>query len=439
MDTQTVAPQNFAERVIWNSIVWTYAIYLIGGLYILAPVVAWSMLAYLLWRCWLQNDSTPTEQRIHIPLGIWVWVVSMLVMLVSLLVAHLDFNLGAAKTLKSSIGWAKGWALMAIFPLLGCLPIRPVIIYRASTIVCKQTLCILPLLLLGPMLHLPQNLYTSPLQAIGGPGPEFFTVTLYSIDPDGATRWRLFTPWGPALGFIANIYFVFAIQQRGTRWFWYGVLGSIAMCLVSKSRLALVSMGSTVLLTWALSRLTKPAVLYLFALLSSAAGMAAPAIIQWRADAESQFKAARAASSRVRETLGNIAVQRWSSEAPVWGHGIVEKGPHLVEYMPIGSHHSWYGLLFVKGLVGFMALAIPLAWSFIEMLIKAQNSEVARVGLSMVLILFMYTFGENLEILSYLFWPGLLILGIAHREPLPTLTAFDCHGCGIGLTPAIVK
>lgn len=353
----------------------------------------------------------------------------MLIMLVSLLVAHLDFNLGAAKTLKSSIGWAKGWALMAIFPLLGCLPIRPIIVYRASAIVCKQTLCILPVLLLGPALHLPQNLYTSPLQAVGGPGPEFFTVTLYSIDPDGATRWRLFTPWGPALGFISNIYFIFAIQQKGTRWFWYGIMGSIAMCLVSKSRLALISMGSVVLLTWALSRLTKPTVLYLFALISSFAGMAAPAIVQWRADAENKFKAARAASSRVRETLGNIAVQRWSSEAPIWGHGIVEKGPHLVEYMPIGSHHSWYGLLFVKGLVGFIALAVPLGWSFLEMWIKAQTSEIARVGLSVILILFLYTFGENLEILSYLFWPALLILGMAHREPLPDFVlSASAHG-----------
>lgn len=391
---------------------------MIGGLYILAPALGWSMLLYLLWRCWRQDEYTPPEQRIRIPLGIWIWIASMAAMLLALWVAHLDFELGAAKMLKSSIGWAKGWALMAIFPLLGCLPIRPVIVYRASAVVCKQTLCILPLLLLGPVLHLPQNLYVSPLQIVGGPGPEFFTVTLYSIDPDGATRWRLFTPWGPALGFIANIYFVFALQQRGTRWFWYGVFGAVAMCLVSKSRLALVSMGSVVFLTWALSRLTRPAALYLFALVCSVAGMAAPALIQWRSDAESQFKAARAASSRVRETLGNIAVQRWSSEAPVWGHGIVEKGPHLVEYMPIGSHHSWYGLLFVKGLVGFMALAIPLGWSFGEMLLKAQTDATAKVGLSMVLILFLYTFGENLEILSYLFWPAMLVLGIAHKQPL---------------------
>jgi hypothetical protein len=106
----------------------------------------------------------------------------------------------------------------------------------------------------------------------------------------------------------------------------------------------------------------------------------------------------------------------------VWGHGIVERGPHLVEYMPIGSHHSWYGLLFVKGAVGFGALALPMAWSVVELTIKAQRSGVARLGLGIVLVMFLYTFGENLEILTYLLWPGLVVLGGAFARPWPWRT-----------------
>jgi len=62
-------------------------------------------------------------------------------------------------------------------------------------------------------------------------------------------------------------------------------------------------------------------------------------------------------------------------------------------------------------------LAIPLLWSFIELLLKAQTSRPARTGLGMIMLLFLYTFGENLEILAYLFWPGLVLIGIAHKEP----------------------
>lgn len=108
-------PQNFPEKAVWFGITATYPVYLIGGLYILAPALDWSLLAYMGWRQWLQNDNTPEAERIVIPLGVWGWAAAMGVMLLALLVAHADFNLGAAKTLKSSIGWA----LLAVFPLLG--------------------------------------------------------------------------------------------------------------------------------------------------------------------------------------------------------------------------------------------------------------------------------------------------------------------------------
>ena len=92
--------------------------------------------------------------------------------------------------------------------------------------------------------------------------------------------------------------------------------------------------------------------------------------------------------------------------------------------MPIGSHHTWHGLLFVKGAVGFLALALPLAWSFFELLAKAQRDAVARAALGMVLVFLFNSFGENLEILAYLAWPGLLVIGIALRRPLKVPTVW---------------
>ena len=75
-----------------------------------------------------------------------------------------------------------------------------------------------------------------------------------------------------------------------------------------------------------------------------------------------------------------------------------------------------YGLLFVKGIVGFLALAVPLIWTFVEMAAKAQSDRVARAALAVTIVIAFYTFGENLEILSYLFWPGLVLIGIAMRR-----------------------
>ena len=188
------------------------------------------------------------------------------------------------------------------------------------------------------------------------------------------------------------------------------------MCLISASRLALLSIVTVFIVTWGLTNFKQAKTQIALGFVSLAAGIFGPQILAAIESFTAAFKGARAGSSRVRATLGRIAVDRWEKEAPIWGHGVVEPGPHLVAYMPIGSHHTWFGLLFVKGAVGFVALAIPLLWSFLDLVIKAQNSDTARTGLSIVLVLFLYTFGENLEILAYLIWPGLVLLGLAFQE-----------------------
>jgi hypothetical protein len=57
-------------------------------------------------------------------------------------------------------------------------------------------------------------------------------------------------------------------------------------------------------------------------------------------------------------------------------------------------------------------------YSFVDLTLRSQTSGVARLGLSMIFILFLYTFGENLEILAYLFYPALIMMGLAFKEPI---------------------
>ena len=417
MDTQAVLPKSPEERIVWHAIRATYLFYVVGALYVVAPLLGWALLLLLLRRAWRDGGINPSLPGGRPPGAIWLWIGGMLVMLLALLVGHLDFALGIGKIIKSSIGWAKGWALLAIFPLLGCLNIRSAVIYRASMHVCLHTLLLLPLFIGAWLAGLPETPYVSPLEVIGGPGPEFFALSLYEIDPgSGSPRWRLFTPWAPALGFVANIFFVFALQEKDLRWRTIGIAGSIAMILMSGSRLALVSLLIVWLASWLLSRLRSTLAPFCAAAMALLAGLFALPLQQTFERIWQAFRAARADSTRVREALGRIAVDRWSGEAPLWGHGIVERGPHLVEFMPIGSHHSWSGLLFVKGIVGTLALAVPLFYSLVQLTWWSGRLPAARVGLAMALLLLLYTFGENLEILAYLIWPALLVMGIAHRE-----------------------
>jgi hypothetical protein len=406
-----------ADRALGFAIVATYGSYLLGALYVVAPVLAWVLAA----RCVRRRVLAPgAAATIGLPVAAWAWLAGMGLMALALVVAHIDFALGAAQAAKSLTGWGKGWALLALFIVVGCLCGRPETLYRAACVVGAQTLAVLPLFVLGYLAGLPEVLYVSPIELLGGPGPEFFDVSLYSINPeDGTPRWRLFTPWAPALGLVGNVYFFLSRAESDIRWRVAGMAGAVAMILVSSSRLALVSLVAVSALSFVLTRLQRPSTHFALGGASLAAGLAAAPLLAAYDEFMGAFHAARPESSRVRASLAQIAIERWSDEAILWGHGIVERGPHLVEYMAIGTHHSWYGLLFVKGVAGLLALAMPFAVTLAALVVRAQSRPVARTALEVCIVLVLFSFGENLEILAYLFWPALVLIGMALRRSEP--------------------
>ncbi len=419
MVSQTLSPENTEERIVWRAMSATYPLYFIGALYISGPVIGWVLFGLLIGRSMLL--SVPNKP---VPAPIIVWLFGMALMLLALIIGHLNFDLGSAKTIKSSIGWAKGWGLLALFILIGTMNIRPELIYRAAMRICLHTLMIFPLFLLAWLLRLPETLYVSPLSAVGGPGPEFFAVSLYELDPQSGTpRWRLFTPWAPALGFVANIFFIFALAEKDKKWQRIGFCGSILMVLVSQSRLAALSILAITCLWFALQYIKATTLLFLLSAAAFIVAFFGTQMLSFNESFWEAFDAARADSSRVRKALARIAIDRWQFEAPVWGHGIVERGPHLVEYMPIGSHHTWYGLLFVKGIVGLIALALPMLFSLLALFIIIKNNRTARTAFCCLSLLLFYTLGENLEILAYLIWPALIIIGTAHTSTGSTSSA----------------
>ncbi len=388
-----------------------------GGLYLAAPLVEMVLLWLYLWRLYAIWRPAAWRPR-PVPMGVWMWIAGMSAMLVVLLIAHYNWDLGAAQTLKSSIGWLKGWALLAIYPLAGaCLRIRPQLVIRAMMWLAVQTLILIPFLIAAALLHLPPTLYVSPLQIVGGPGPQFFSVSLYTIDPENnAARWLFMAPWAPAAGIIGDMIFILASAEQNRRLRAAATIAAILICLMTASRMAILFLVIYPPVIWILSRLSQPAVLGMFAAVSVMAGMVADIVGQFIQNSVATFNGARANSTRVREALGRLAVQRWQEEAPIFGHGVVRTGTHYVEFMPIGSHHTWYGLLYVKGIAGVFALVLPFLWGIFEMLLLAQTSQLGRLGLAIILMLLYYSNGENLEVLDYLFWPGLLILGAAHAQ-----------------------
>ena len=214
-----IVPQNLEENIVWHAIRYTWVFYLLGALYLVGPILGWILAGVIVWR-FLQGAQFRINV-VHV-----LWVIGMLVMLVAVIIGHLNFNLSMGSLIKSVIGWAKGWALLAVFPLLALANIRPKLIVRASMHLCQQTLFILPLLIIAPIIHLPGYLYTSPLKFLAS--HSFFEVELYGINAsDGMTRWRLFAPWGPALGLLGNMFLSFSLFEKNTKWRWIGITVSI--------------------------------------------------------------------------------------------------------------------------------------------------------------------------------------------------------------------
>ncbi len=414
MVSKTIFTKNIEERLIWFGLAAILPLYVLGALYISAPIIAWLLLLIFFIRCYQSAANGPLFK---ITFAHAAWIFGMLLMLMALVIGHLQFDLSVTTLIKSSIGWAKGWALLAIFIIAGCLKIRYRLLIRAASQFSCYILFAIPIFVLAWLIGLPQTLYVSPVSIIGGPGPEFFAVSLYEIDPgSGLPRWRMFTPWAPALGFVANLLFIFVLEEKHHWRKRLGLMACLLMIAMSGSRLAIIAMLSIMMLQIVIKHLTISSLLLVLTVLCLGFSLFSELIYDQTNELINSIKQARADSTRVREALARIAIDRWWTEAPIWGHGIVERGPHLVEYMPIGSHHTWYGLLFVKGLVGFFALLLPMLISFVTILRTNLKHPLHRSALLSLTVLILYTLGENLEILAYFIWPAFLIIGMSHAR-----------------------
>lgn len=414
------------EAICFWTFVLTWPLYLVGALYIVGPMLSWLLVLLVAISAYLGPAIRPDLiLSDRIPTLIWAWIFGMLIMLVALWVAHSNWQLGAAQTIKSSIGWAKGWAMIATFMLAGAmLQIRRQALIRSQNIVGLCTILVLPLLLLAPHIGLPSRLFVSPLEATGGPGPEYFSIYLYTLDPETTTpRWQFYAPWSPFAGLLGVTMVLFALEDRKRFWLICGVVAGLAMIWFSKSRMSLVGLVVCVVLPRLLPLLKQKAAWLILGVFASSLAIFGTSLQNSILNSIDSFKNARLSSSRVRDTIQSIGYQRWRTEAVWFGHGTITRGPHIVEYMPIGSHHTWYGLLFVKGLVGFTALFIPMAWHIVVTFTDAIRGERGRLPFALMLNLVILTFGENIEIEVYLLWPAFIMLGIHAREIVAVASA----------------
>lgn len=415
----------FSETVLVLCIIGSFLTYVTGTILIINTTMPWLLAAYAIFKARSAANNAPLDRYpAKIPWLILLWALCMYIIALATLVGLVTHGYDINQIIRSLLNWSRHWALFFLYPLIGAsLNIRPQVLYRAACIICLQCLIIIPICYAAYYANIPPLIYSSPLERITQNGPVYYNILLYHGDEDGI-RLALFTPWGPALGLLGNIYFFFALRERHIFWKSAGIVGSLAMIVTSASRSSLVFLPAVFLflLVWCnFKDFAKPISLMLTGVGLFLSGLFASQILNSVQTLAANFKGARKSSSEVRDTLQRIALDR-VSDAPIWGHGKLQPGFELVKNMPIGSHHTWIGLLFVHGIIGFLAFLVPFVITFFQLLYRSLIDDDAKVALSFFMTLACFTLADNQEVLAYLYWPGLVLVGYILRKdtvPIP--------------------
>jgi hypothetical protein len=415
MPAAATKPQNFEEKAVWLYLLWTYPLFFLGLHPILTSVLAWVLAGYVAVKAWMQTEQTPPEHRIRVPIGVWVWAVGMGILQIALIKGHMDFNYSLSDIVKGTFtSFIKGWAMFVLFPLIGsCLNIRSALLARGVCILSVQSAIVILYCTLSNLAKVPLPDYVPPLGSLGGVTRVFLSSTDTYLNE---TRLSLFAPWAPALGLLGIVFACVAYLEPNRLWRVLGMAGAVAMLWTSGSRTGQICLVAVPAFTFVLSRISRPVVQIIMGTGAFLAGVWGPYIYAYLRDVGRAMDQKRAASSAARRVIYNVSIRRWWEEAMVWGHGRLLMGPLITTYKPLGSHNTWAGLLFAYGIVGLVGFAIPLTWSAVEFFIKAQRSVVAQVAFAVLISLVIYMSSENIDFLVFLHWPGLIVMGMAHRE-----------------------
>ena len=212
MATRSIDKNTLEEKLIWLAIVAFWPVYAIGGLYVMGAIVGWLILGLVVLR-WYVEGATEFNRM---PLISGLWIVAMLVMLLCVWIGHTNWSLGLAKTIKSSIGWMKGWALIALFIALGSvLKMRTQRLIRAVCITSTLAIGFFVLSFLVYLVGGPEVLFVSPLKIVGGPGPEYFEFRFFGMNPEtGMPRWFFLCAMGTRSGITVLLVFTYLFARK---------------------------------------------------------------------------------------------------------------------------------------------------------------------------------------------------------------------------------
>ncbi len=267
---------------------------------------------------------------------------------------------------------------------------------------------------------MPRLIVASPLASLVPsdlPAVQFhLTMTFFASEPFLGREWprlTLFYPWPVALSFTGIAIVLISLQERALLWRLLGVLGGILAIATSLSRAGYVIFFACLgILFWLkLERGLR----WLFAIaglgLVVLAIAAEPGLLNITDVLYDRFTSARAGSSSARHLVYEASYDAFL-ERPITGHGW--PGPYLHPKIPIplGSHSTFYGVLYTGGLITIVPLFLAAIVTVGRLFLRAQDrGSHARVAFLIVFSLTVIAYGEGvysfiIPVLPAFLWVG---------------------------------
>jgi hypothetical protein len=245
----------------------------------------------------------------------------------------------------------------------------------------------------------------------------FSTEDLLGLD---LPRLVLFYPWAVVLGFAGISVFFIAQLERDVTLRMLGSAGGLLAVVGSQGRAPILGFLILLMVDAVLLRSSRAAVAMLIGTALFVIALLVPFGItpaSLMASGYNAVSALRPGSSMARE-LGYALSIAGFLESPIFGKGWVGGFVSSGIPLPVGSHSSFYGLLYTGGIVTLAMFVIALATTLVAMLRRVHYGAVQRSGFLVLLGLALLSYGEGIYSFVLPCVPLLLFAGgaLAHDE-----------------------
>ncbi len=240
----------------------------------------------------------------------------------------------------------------------------------------------------------------------------YFMVKLYYVDPT-YPRVILFFPWATVLGFTCLCFLFLIPLEKNPKWKFIGMTGAFIGLIASFSRacIALFFIACCLYFWVRMNRFFRWVVLPLAAVIAVPILVFDIPILAPIEEAYNSIRDMRAGSSSARE-MGYELSWEGFLESPILGKGWPGGYVHENIPMPIGTHSTFYGVLYTGGILTFGSYALAIVITIIYTYLKALKGNVVSItSFLIVACLGIFSYAEGVYIMALplfylMFWIG---------------------------------